>query len=491
LPPIHIGGNGSRKRRLVGLEVTMPYVDLRDFLQKLESCNRLHRIAKPVDKDWEIAAVAKVAFESIPEPRRPALLFEHVKGSDMPLALGVLGGSRAIYCLALECELKDVHKKWGDAERRPIAPVRVAWGPVQENILRGGEVNLLTLPIPTWTVEQDPSPYVTSGYVITNDPDTGIRNVGVYRIQLKGANKLGLFINYLQGGREHVEKNLKHGRPTPVAIAIGADPVIGLVAVTRVPQDLDEFGVAGALRGAPVELVRCVTSELEAPAAAEIVIEGMIAANLEEEGPFGEYTGYMGPKSMSYKVDVQCVTQRHQPIFQEISSQMPPSESSCIRSIGRESALHKHLIEDLGLPVCDVHLFEAGGAAAYLVISLKKFHPAQPRTAIFGAWSFAPQFGKFTVVVDDDIDIRDPNLVNWALSFRVQPEKDAFIVPGTAAVQLDPSQAREDVLQQDPSRRLSSKLGIDATRKHAYPAVAVPPREHLDRVRKEWSGYGF
>ena len=469
----------------------MPYADLREFLKKLESCGKLHRIAKPVDKDWEIAAVAKVAFESIPEPRRPALMFEQVKGFDMPLVLGVLGGSRAIYCLALECELKDLHKKWGDAQRHPIAPVRVAKGPVQEKIFRGSEVNLLKLPIPTWTVGQDPSPYVTSGYVITNDPDTGMRNVGVYRIQLKGANKLGLFINYLQGGREHVEKNIKRGQPTPVAIVIGAEPVIGLVSVTRLPQDVDEFAVAGALRGAPVELVRCVTSELEAPAAAEIVIEGMIASELEEEGPFGEYTGYMGPKSMSYKVDIQCVTHRDKPIFQEVSSQMPPSESSCIRSIGRESALQKHLIEDLGLPVRDVHLFEAGGAAAYLVISIKKSHPAQPRTAMFGAWSFAPQFGKLTVVVDDDIDIRDPNLVNWALAFRMQPERDAFIMPGTAAVQLDPSQAREDVLQQDPTRRVSSKIGIDATRKHAYPAVAVPPQEHLERVRKEWENYGF
>ena len=469
----------------------MPYTDLREFLKKLESAGRLHRITKPVDKDWEIAAVAKVAFETIPEPRRPALMFERVNGFDMPLVLGALGASRAIYCMALECELKDLHKKWSDAERHPLAPVRVLKGPVQEKIFRDQQVNLLKLPIPTWTVGQDPSPYVTSGYVITNDPDSGIRNVGTYRIELKGAQKLGLFINYLQGGREHVEKNIKRGRPTPVAIVIGAEPVIGLVSVTRLPQDLDEFAVAGALRGAPVEVVRCVTSDLEVPAAAEIAIEGTIATDLEEEGPFGEYTGYMGPRSMSYKVDIQCVTHREKPIFQAFSSQMPPSESSCIRSIGRESALQKHLVEELGLPVRDVHLFESGGAAAYLVISIKKSHPAQPRTAMFGAWSFAPQFGKLTVVVDDDIDIRDPNLVNWALSFRVQPEKDAFILSGTAAVQLDPSQAREDVLQQDPTRRVSSKIGIDATRKHAYPAVAVPPQEHLERVRADWHSYGF
>jgi UbiD family decarboxylase len=469
----------------------MPYTDLRDFLQKLESAGKLHRITKAVDKDWEIAAVAKAAFDSIPEPRRPALMFERVTGFDMPVVLGALGASRAIYCMALECELKDLHNKWGEAERHPLAPVRVLKGPVQEKIFRDEQVNLLKLPIPTWTVGQDPSPYVTSGYVITNDPDSGIRNVGTYRIQLKGARKLGLFINYLQGGREHVEKNIKRGRPTPVAIVIGAEPVIGLVSVTRLPQDLDEFAVAGALRGAPVEVVRCITSDLEVPASAEIAIEGTIATELEEEGPFGEYTGYMGPRSMSYKVDIQCVTHREKPIFQAFSSQMPPSESSCIRSIGRESALQKHLVEDLGLPVHDVHLFEAGGAAAYLVISIKKSHPAQPRTAMFGAWSFAPQFGKLTVVVDDDIDIRDPNLVNWALSFRVQPDKDAFIVSGTAAVQLDPSQAREDVLQQDPTRRVSSKIGIDATRKHAYPAVAVPPQDHLERVRGDWRSYGF
>ncbi len=469
----------------------MPYNDLREFLNKLESAGRLHRITKPVDKDWEIAAVAKVAFDTIPEPRRPALMFEHINGFDMPLVLGALGASRSIYCMALECELKDLHQKWGDAERHPVPPVRVSKGPVQEKIFRGDQVNLLKLPIPMWTVGQDPAPYVTSGYVITHDPDSGIRNVGVYRIQLKGRNKLGLFINYLQGGREHVEKNIKRGQPTPVAIVIGAEPVIGLVSVTRLPQDLDEFAVAGALRGAPVELVRCVTSDLEVPAAAEIAIEGIIASELEEEGPFGEYTGYMGPRSMSYKVDIQCVTHREKPIFQAFSSQMPPSESSCIRSIGRESALQKHLVDNLGLPVRDVHLFESSGAAAYLVISIKKSHPVQPRTAMFGAWSFAPQFGKLTVVVDDDIDIRDPNQVNWALSFCVQPDKDAFILSGTAAVQLDPSQAREDVLQQDPTRRVSSKIGIDATRKHAYPAVAVPPREHMERVRKDWSSYGF
>ena len=292
-----------------------------------------------MDEDWEIAAVSKVAFETIPEPRRPALLFEKVIGYDMPLvAWRSSGQSREIYCLALECDLQSIHKNWSAAELRPIQLLPVSHqGRFRENVYQNEKVDLRRLPIPTWTVGEDPAPYITSGYVITSDPESGIRSVGTYRIQLKGPRELGLFINYLQGGREHVEKNNQSGRATPVAIVIGADPVIGLVSVTRVPQDLDELAVAGALRGTPVEVVRCVSVDLDVPATAEIVIEGTIGANkLEEEGPFGEYTGYMGSKSMSYKVNVQCLTHRNQPIFQAISSQMPPSESSCIRSIGRE-----------------------------------------------------------------------------------------------------------------------------------------------------------
>ncbi|MBI2960869.1 MAG: UbiD family decarboxylase, partial [Betaproteobacteria bacterium] len=403
----------------------MPYADLREFLAKLDAAGKLHRIKQAVDKDWEIAAIARIAFQAIPEPKRPALLFENVKGFSEPVVLGVNGASRAIYCLALECELGEVQKKWSEAELRPIAPVRIERGPVQENIFIGDAADVTRLPIPTWTVGQDPAPYITAGSVITRDPDTGVRNVGTYRVEVKQARKLGLFINYLQGGREHVEKNNRAGKATPVAIVMGTEPVVGLVSVSRVQAGTDELAVAGRLRGEAVQVVRCQTVDLEVPASAEVVIEGVVRANeLENEGPFGEYTGYMGPAAMSYVVDVTCVTHRNQPIVQAFLSQMPPSESSCIRSIGREATLLKHLKEDLRLPVRDVHLLEHSGAAAYLVISMKKTHPVQPRTAMFAAWAYAPQFGKFTVVVDEDIDVRDPNEVNWALSFRVQPASD-------------------------------------------------------------------
>ena len=470
----------------------MPYADLREFIARLDACGKLHRIKQQVDKDWEIAAVSRIAFQSIPEPKRPALMFENVKGFDTPVVLGVNGASRSIYCLALECELGEVQQKWSDAELRPIPPVLVNKGPVQENIFKGEQADVTRLPMPVWTVGEDPGPYITAGCIVTKDPDTGVRNVGTYRVQIKGPRKLGLFINYLQGGREHVEKNNRAGRSTPIAIVMGTDPVIGLVSVSRVQADMDELAVAGRLRGEAVQLVRCQSVDLEVPATAEIVIEGIVRANqLEDEGPFGEYTGYMGPASMSYVVDVTCVTHRNRPIMQAFLSQMPPSESSCIRGIGREATLLKHLKEDLRLPVRDVHLLEHSGAAAYLVASIRKTHPAQPRTVMFAAWAYAPQFGKFTVVVDDDIDVRDPDEVNWALSFRVQPESDTFIMSGTAAVSLDPSQAAASVRQEESTRRLSSKIGIDATRKHKFPSLALPPGEHLERVRKDWKKYGF
>ena len=470
----------------------MPYSDLREFLAKLESKGKLHRIKEQVDKDWEIAAVSRIAFQSIPEPRRPALIFENVKGYSDPVVLGVNGASRSVYCMALECELADVQQKWADAELRPIVPVRVERGPVQENILKGEQADVTRFPIPTWTVGEDPSPYITAGCVFTKDHESGVRNVGTYRVQIKGPRKLGLFINYLQGGRDHIEKNNRAGRATPVAIVMGTEPVVGLVSVSRVQADMDELAVAGRLRGAPVELVRCQTVDMEVPATAEIVIEGIVRPNeLENEGPFGEYTGYMGPAADAYVVDITCITHRNKPIIQAFLSQMPPSESSCIRSIGRESTLFKHLKEDLRLPVRDVHLMEHSGAAAYLVISIKKTHPAQPRTVMFAAWGYAPQFGKITVVVDEDIDVRDPDDVNWALSFCMQPEQDAFIMSGTAAVSLDPSQAAAEVRQESSTRRLSSKIGIDATRKHKFPPIALPPREHLERVRRDWAKYGF
>ncbi len=152
----------------------MPYEDLREFLSKLEASGKLHRITRPVDKDWEISAVSRVVFETIPQARRPAIFFEKVQGFEIPVVAGVLGASRSIYCLALECDISDVHKKWGHAELHPIPPIRASTGSAQENVFRNEEVDLYRLPIPTWSVGQDPAPYITSACLVTVDPETGV-----------------------------------------------------------------------------------------------------------------------------------------------------------------------------------------------------------------------------------------------------------------------------------------------------------------------------
>ena len=209
------------------------------------------------------------------------------------------------------------------------------------------------------------------------------------------------------------------------------------------------------------------------------------------EGPFGEYTGYMGPAGMEPMLHIKCMTFRSNPIYQAFISQLPPSESSCIRSIGREWPLLKHLRGVLGLPVRDVRLKEAGGAAAYAVVSINKQFEGQVKQLIFGIWSLRTGYGKITVVVDDDIDIRDDFAVDWALSWRVRPDKDIYIEKNIQAVALDPAQAPASLPQHDPARLVGSRVAIDATKKHLYPAVALPPKEHLDLVNQRWQEYGI
>jgi UbiD family decarboxylase len=471
----------------------MAYRDLRDYVSTLEKHGKLRRVTKEVDKDWEIAAVCRQLFKRISPQQRPAVMFENVKGFNIPVVAGVLGASREIYALGLQTEtVEGINHKWDHALGNPIPPRMVKEGPCKENILHGKDVDITKLPVPTWTVGEDPAPFFTSPYLITKDPDNGVRNIGTYRMQVKGPNKTGLLIGVRQDAALHIRKNNAKNKPTPVAVVIGADPSIGYVSVSKMSEALDEFAVAGALRGEPVDLVPCETVPLEVPATAEIVLEGEIPANsVEPEGPFGEYTGYMGPAGNEPFFSIKCMTFRNKPLYQAFISQMPPSESSCIRGIGREWPLFKHLKDTLHIPIKDLRLKEAGGSGAYLVISLKKQFVGQVRQLMYGAWSLRTGFGKITVVVDDDIDVWDDFAVDWALSWHVRPDKDIYIERDVQAVGLDPSQAPVGVLQHDPSRNLGCRIGIDATRKHQYPAVSLPPKEHLDLVASRWKDYGI
>ena len=471
----------------------MAYADLREYLSVLEKKGKLKRVKKQVDKDWELAAVCRQLFHKIAPEKRPALLFENVKGFSIPVAAGVLGASKQIYALGLETDsVEGINRKWDEALGNPIPPRMVKTGPCKENVLHGDQVNISKLPVPVWTVGEDPGPFFTSPYVITKDPETGNRNVGTYRMQVKAPNKTGFLIGVRQDAAWHIRRNNELNKPTPVAVVIGADPSIGYVSVSKMSDALDEFAVAGALRGEPVDLVPCETVPLEVPATAEIVLEGEIPANtLEPEGPFGEYTGYMGPAGDQPFFKIKCMTFRNNPIYQAFISQMPPSESSCIRGVGREWPLFKHLKHVLRLPIKDLRLKEAGGSGAYCVVSLNKQFEGQVRQLMYGIWSMRTGFGKITVVVDDDIDVWDDFAVDWALSWRVRPDRDVYIERDVQAVGLDPSQAPPSVPQHAPIRQVTSRIAIDATRKHEYPAVSLPPKEHLDLVASRWKEYGI
>lgn len=199
----------------------------------------------------------------------------------------------------------------------------------------------------------------------------------------------------------------------------------------------------------------------------------------------------MSPGGQQPIIELTCITRRRTPIYHSFLSQMPPSESSCIRSLGRSASLLHHLRHVIGLPVRDVHFTESGGASSILVISMTKEYPEQVKEVAWGAWSLMNKEGKFTVVVDDDIDVRNPFQVEWAMSFRAQPGRDTFIVNGVVPSGVDPSTAPPDIPQHDPRRRAGSKILIDATRKHAYPPAARVPEEHIVAVQKKWSSYGF
>jgi UbiD family decarboxylase len=469
----------------------MAYKDLRDYLKTLEMRGKLHHVKKEVDPNWEVAAYIRRVFQRIPRERRPAVMFENIKGHTMPLVAGILGASPEVYALALETTVDQIPDKWARAQTNPIPPVLVKTGPVKEHVLKGDQVDVGKLPLCLWTRDQDPAPYITGPCVVSKDPETGVRNMGTYRLMLKGPRKLGLYLsNTWRDMYAHIAKNEQQGKPTPCAVVLGCDPPVPLTSVARVQGD--EFGVAGALRGEPLEIVKCETNDLEVPAHAEIVIEGFVPPGVrEEEGPFGEYTGYMGASGPSFVIEVTCLTHRTNPIYQAFFSQMPPSESSCIRGTGRDVAFYKHMTRDLKLPVRDVHLLEAGGGAAFLAISLKRAHPALPQRAMWAAWAYEPSLSKFVVVVDEDIDVRDYFQVLWAMSWHVQPERDIYLQRNTAATALDPSLAEEHVNQAERLDILSSKVGIDATRKHKFPARSVPPKEDMAKIDAHWTEYGL
>ena len=478
------------------------YKDMRDYVQALEKAGKLVRVKKRVNKDTELHPLVRWQFRGLPEEERKAFLFEDVvdiKGKvyPIPVLIACHAASRQIYAMGMMCRPEEIIEKWTRAQLKPVKPVMVDSGPVHDVVFTGKR--LLTAggrgmnPVPMSTPRFDNAPYFTSACWVTKDPETGVRNVGVYRAMVKSPTRLGVSSSPPKDLWTHWEKCHDRGIPLQAAAVIGAPPNLGFTAVSHVPYGMDEYDVSGGIAGEPLKLVKCKTVDIEVPANAEIVVEGIIPTDsLEREAPFGEYTGYMGGELMNPFMNVTAITYRKNPIYVAFLSQFPPSESSKLRQIAAEAVYYKHLKHDCGMEnIQEVAFHESSGAWQYCVIKMKKTHPAQPWKALYSAANLDNHIGKFIIVVDDDIDPRDADSVNWALSFRVQPHRDTHITYGKIPA-LDHSAAAPDSPERKyPLPRGCSSLLIDATRKWGYPPVSLPKKEFMENARKLWEELGL
>lgn len=459
----------------------MPSLGLRTLIDVLEQKQRVRRIVRTVDRTWEPGCLIKWMFQALPAAERFGLLFESVKDSKYRFATGLLGSSREAYATALGVEVADINEKWVDALLHPVDPVTVANGPSQEVVERGTEAKLSDLPIPIWTPGKDAAPYITT-LVITKNADTGIQNMGVYRTQVRDDHTVVVNLNPAGQGTRNSRTYTDKGRAAPIAWVIGADPAVLLSATAKMPYGVNEVTVAGGLTGEPVELMKATTIDLMVPAHAEFVIEGeVVPGEFGQEGPFGEFAGYMGSVGPRPVARITAITHRKDAIYYGFASQMPPSESTTMQSLTNAGVLLKQLRYDIGEPtVIDAFIdLNYGGAMGHVIIAMEPRDPAHSkRTGCLVANMTAL---KRVTVVDPDIDIRDPDHVDWALNARLDPGKDVVIVEAAQFAHKDPS-VRPVGNRPGPA----SKLVLDATQKVDAGPFSLPSKDYMNRALDTW-----
>ena len=472
------------------------YKSLSEYVQILEREGLLIRIKKAINKDTEMHPLVRWQFRGLGEEQRKAFLFENIydakgKQYDIPVLIGGLAASQRIYALGLMCKESEVEELWSQALEKPIDPVFVKEGPVQEVVWQGEELirrgGLYQLPIPISTPGFDNAPYLTAGCWITKDPETGVRNMGVYRGQFKGPLKTGIMWGSLKHTAIHWEKCNERGIPLDAAIVLGGPPCITYAAVQPVPYGVDEVALAGGLARSPLEMVGCKTVDLEVPAHADIVIEGKIPSDyLEPDGPFGEAHGYLDPGDLNGVFEVTCITHRKNPIYVSMISQLTPSESSKIKQSAYETLALKHLNKNVGVNATRVALYEDLLNRQVAVIQIKKEKPDDTWRALEGLLP-SRVIHKLIVCVDEDIDPHDAQSLLWAIANRCQPHRDMRIVPNRP-LPWNPIRYVADGEHYDVT---DSTLLIDATLKAAFPPVALPQQSFMEHARELWDELGL
>jgi len=453
------------------------YRDLRAFVEGLEQRGALHRIRHEVDPNLEMTEIS----DRVLRRGGPALLFENPKGSDIPVLTNLFGtpervawgmGEESVEALRevgrLLAMLKEPDPPRGMKEAwksLPIfrkvldmAPKKRRSAPCQEVVWEGDAVDLGRLPIQTCWPE-DAGPLITWGLTITRGPLKERQNMGIYRQQVIGRNRVIMrWLAHRGGALDFRDWQQAHpGEPFPVTVALGADPATILAAVTPVPDTLSEHAFAGLLRGSRTELVKSLGNDLWLPASAEIVLEGHIHPDdMAPEGPFGDHTGYYNEVETFPVLTIDRITLRPDPIYHSTYTGKPPDEPAVLGVALNE--VFVPLLQKQFPEITDFYLPPEGCSYRMALVSIRKQYPGHARRVMMGVWSFLRQFmyTKFVVVVDDDIDVRDWKEVIWAITTRVDPARDSMLVEQTPIDYLDFA---------SPVSGLGSKLGIDATNK--------------------------
>ncbi|MEW6665051.1 MAG: UbiD family decarboxylase [Thermodesulfobacteriota bacterium] len=464
----------------------MSLKDLRGFLAALEDRGELIRIHEEIDPKFEVGAINRLLVEQ----RGPAVLFENIRNSPAQVATFLFGAQNRInISFETESQEQTLNKYLRALESDWPQPVLVDHGPCKENIIRDPD---LTRDIPNiiWG-ELDGGSYITLPLIVTKDRAKQKRNVGIYRVMIRSAKEAGILIVPTQHIGMMYSEYEQHDEPMEVAIALGGDPLLYVLGAAPLKYGDDEFALTGAIRGEPLELVKCETVDLEVPASAEVVIEGEVLPHVRKpEGPFGEYTGYYGTRGERPVLRIKCITHRTQYLWPGayVTKPFPPNEDTTVRSVSVDAGILSQARKVLP-EIKNFHMLRSSGVSYFGVAQIgRKPYPYFARQVMDAIW--ATHKGcwiKFLVVVDEDVDLYSVDDVIWAIATRVQPHSDTYVVDEHIGYPLDPSAGRPGV---------SSHMGIDATVKiperfESYPPLSVPTAGLMAEIRRLYGETDF
>jgi 4-hydroxy-3-polyprenylbenzoate decarboxylase/2,5-furandicarboxylate decarboxylase 1 len=440
----------------------MPYEDFRQFLDTLRKHGELIDIDRPI----ALTDVAKAMKHSY-RREGPAVQFNK-NGTAYPLVCGVYS-TRSKALLAFESDEKEIVPRVLAGLGNPIAPTLTGRGACHDVVITGRDIDITSFPIPQYS-PKDGGPYITPGITVSKDPENGVPDIGHYRFMILGRDTMSFSAQPFHRFGKNLAKCQKMGIKPKAALVIGVDPILAYTCQVQVPDTTNDWELAGGLRGAPVELTHCKTCDVEVPATSEVVIEFEVDLDqLVMEGPLGEYTGYYTPATPKPLARITAITHRRNPYFQGLLTGKPVTENHILKQIPFEASVLKTLkaqfptIENLSVRA-------SAGVSFYVVISMTERFAGEARQVILAAMSSNIR-PKWTIVVDTDIDVHSSTEVEWALAFRVQPQRDVIVVGDIPAGPSDPSM--DGYPAKPRPMRTASAIGIDATRPYGKPFSEV------------------